>query len=112
MKRLAEALDEARRSRSRIGKEEAIGRALGAIAGGGGEGGEEALAVATRFAAGRTLPVGEACASREVICPRQTRGPIRGDCQQDAGRTADPNRRNRSQAHDLLSDGGGIFFSG
>jgi DNA ligase-1 len=56
VKRLAAALDLARRRRSRIGKEEAIAGALAAIA---GDGDDVALAMAARVAAGRLLPVGD-----------------------------------------------------
>jgi DNA ligase-1 len=56
MKRLAAALDEARRSRSRLAKEAAIGRALADIAAGGDD---VALATAARLAAGRALAVGD-----------------------------------------------------
>jgi DNA ligase-1 len=56
VRRLAAALDEARRSRSRLAKEAAIGRALAAIA---ADGDDVSLAVAARLAAGRALPVGD-----------------------------------------------------
>lgn len=56
MKRLAAALDRARRSRSRIGKEEAIAAALAAIA---PDPDDLALATAARVAAGHTLPMGD-----------------------------------------------------
>ena len=56
MKRLAAALDLARRRRSRIAKEEAIGGALREIGAGGNA---TALATATRIACGRVLPVGD-----------------------------------------------------
>ncbi len=56
MKRLCEGLDRARRSRSRIAKEEALAAALAAIA---GDSDDVALATATRLAIGRTLPVGD-----------------------------------------------------
>jgi DNA ligase-1 len=53
---LATALDLARRSRSRIAKETAIGRALADIAAAGDD---RALATAARLAAGRVLPVSD-----------------------------------------------------
>jgi DNA ligase 1 len=56
VKRLAAALDLARMCRSRIAKEEAIGGALGEI---GTDADETALAIATRIASGRVLPVGD-----------------------------------------------------
>jgi DNA ligase-1 len=56
VRRLAAALDRARRSRSRIGKEEAIASALAAIAADADDG---ALATAARISAGRILPVGD-----------------------------------------------------
>jgi DNA ligase-1 len=56
MKRLADALDLARRRRSRIGKEEAIAGALSEIARDDDDG---ALATAARVASGRLLPVGD-----------------------------------------------------
>jgi DNA ligase-1 len=49
------ALDMARRSRSRIGKEQAIADALASVA----KDGDDALAVAARMSAGRLLPVGD-----------------------------------------------------
>jgi len=56
VKRLAAALELARARRSRIAKEEAIGGALREV----GVGGDEAvLAIATRIASGRVLPVGD-----------------------------------------------------
>jgi DNA ligase-1 len=55
VRRLALALDEARRSRSRTGKETSIAAALAAVA----EDGDEALAVATRLASGHVLPAGD-----------------------------------------------------
>jgi DNA ligase-1 len=56
LKRLAVALDLARRRRSRIAKEEAIGGALATIA---ADGDDVTLATAARVAAGRLLPVGD-----------------------------------------------------
>lgn len=55
MRRLAAGLDRARRSRSRTGKEEAIGAAFASVAGDD----DLALACAARIASGRTLPVGD-----------------------------------------------------
>ena len=57
MRRLAEALDRARVSRSRIAKEVALAEALRAIGDDDVEG--VALATAARLASGRTLPVGD-----------------------------------------------------
>ncbi|GAC1351977.1 MAG: ATP-dependent DNA ligase [Polyangiales bacterium] len=54
MKRLAAGLDRARSTRSRIGKEQAIAEALGAIADD-----SYALATAARIAVGRTLAIGD-----------------------------------------------------
>jgi DNA ligase-1 len=59
VRRLAEGLDRARRSRSRIAKEEAIGAALAKIGAGGGPDDDIALAAAARLAVGRTLPMGD-----------------------------------------------------
>jgi DNA ligase-1 len=55
MKRLAEALDLVRTSRSRIGKERALAAALASVE----RGDDIALATAARFAAGRALPTGD-----------------------------------------------------
>jgi DNA ligase 1 len=55
MKRLAEALDLARTSRSRIGKERALAAAFASVE----HEDDIALATAARFAAGRALPVGD-----------------------------------------------------
>jgi DNA ligase 1 len=56
VRRLAEALERARASRSRNGKEEAIAAALAAI---GHDGDDEALATAARLASGRVLAIGD-----------------------------------------------------
>jgi DNA ligase-1 len=56
VRRLAAALDRARRSRSRVAKEEAIANALASIA---GDPDDLALATAARVSSGRTLPAGD-----------------------------------------------------
>jgi len=59
VKRLALALEAARTTRSRIGKEQALGEALASIARGIEEDQDQALATATRIATGRALPMGD-----------------------------------------------------
>lgn len=59
MKRLAAALEAAKSSRSRIAKEEAIGRALASIGADADDPSGIALATAARIATGRTLPIGD-----------------------------------------------------
>ncbi len=59
MKRLAEALDRTRRTRSRIGKEEALATALASIGADPEDADGVALATAARIAAGLALAVGD-----------------------------------------------------